>query len=293
MAERNNYNGSVELISGLKPKNNGNFPLVHAHDVQVDSQGTRLDEKLSSIGDGLSPTIDVVDVEGGVNIVITDKNGTKTVFVPNGSTSGGGSGTGGSGTSYRTVSVFSANVLTDGSIYVANGSEYFCNFQLYREIMSTDISQCKVFMDGEDITSTDKVSYVDGSLTIHDVNGDIEITFDEIPGEYYEREEGDCSVKLVLANVYVADGYDNTVIYGNGSRYIAKGDPFYVSLNAINGETSDITYTVTQDGEDITSDCQGDVYGLIYIGGIGGDIVITATAPFQSQMLMTTDETLE
>lgn len=49
MAERENYSGSVELISGLKPKNNGDFPLLHAHDIQVDADGTRLDEKLSTM----------------------------------------------------------------------------------------------------------------------------------------------------------------------------------------------------------------------------------------------------
>lgn len=42
------YNGSVELISGIKPKNGGTFPLVNAHDVQVDDDGTRLDEVLPS-----------------------------------------------------------------------------------------------------------------------------------------------------------------------------------------------------------------------------------------------------
>lgn len=43
------YNGSVELISGLKPKNGGTFPLVNAPDVQVDEDGTRLPVMLSKI----------------------------------------------------------------------------------------------------------------------------------------------------------------------------------------------------------------------------------------------------
>lgn len=43
------YNGSIELISGLKPKNNGNFPLVNAPDVQVDDDGTRLPAALAKI----------------------------------------------------------------------------------------------------------------------------------------------------------------------------------------------------------------------------------------------------
>ena len=43
------YNGSVELISGLKTKNGGTFPLVNAQDVQVGEDGTRLPAKLAKI----------------------------------------------------------------------------------------------------------------------------------------------------------------------------------------------------------------------------------------------------
>ena len=43
------YNGSVELISGIKPKNGGTFPLVNAQDVQVGEDGTRLPVTLSKI----------------------------------------------------------------------------------------------------------------------------------------------------------------------------------------------------------------------------------------------------
>lgn len=44
------YKFTVDLISGLRPKNNADFPLVKAHDVQVDEDGTRLDEVLENIG---------------------------------------------------------------------------------------------------------------------------------------------------------------------------------------------------------------------------------------------------
>ena len=43
------YNGSVELISGIKPKNGGTFPLVNAPDVQVGEDGTRLPAALDKI----------------------------------------------------------------------------------------------------------------------------------------------------------------------------------------------------------------------------------------------------
>lgn len=49
MAKLSNFKGSVDLISGLRPKNNGTFPLMEAHDIVVDKDGTRLDEKLESI----------------------------------------------------------------------------------------------------------------------------------------------------------------------------------------------------------------------------------------------------
>lgn len=42
------YQGSVDLISGIRPKNGGAFPLVDAHDVYVDDN-TRLDEALDRL----------------------------------------------------------------------------------------------------------------------------------------------------------------------------------------------------------------------------------------------------
>ena len=47
------YNGTVELVAGIKPKNNGSFPIVNAHDVYVDDS-TRLDAKLTSLGNSAS-----------------------------------------------------------------------------------------------------------------------------------------------------------------------------------------------------------------------------------------------
>ena len=51
MAKLNNYSGSIDLISGLRPKNNGAFPLLTAHDVQVDENGKRLDTKLEELAE--------------------------------------------------------------------------------------------------------------------------------------------------------------------------------------------------------------------------------------------------
>jgi hypothetical protein len=49
MAKLENYDGSVELISGLKQKNDGDFPLVEANAVQTRADGTRLDAELEEL----------------------------------------------------------------------------------------------------------------------------------------------------------------------------------------------------------------------------------------------------
>lgn len=43
------YRGSIELISGLTPANNQDFPLMESHAIQVDDGGTRLDEVLECV----------------------------------------------------------------------------------------------------------------------------------------------------------------------------------------------------------------------------------------------------
>lgn len=43
------YKGSIDLISGLRPKNGGAFPLMEAKDIQTREDGTRLDAELALI----------------------------------------------------------------------------------------------------------------------------------------------------------------------------------------------------------------------------------------------------
>ena len=50
-----NFPGSIELISGITPKNNGDFPLIDAEDVIIydgddDAEGMRLPDKLKNVG---------------------------------------------------------------------------------------------------------------------------------------------------------------------------------------------------------------------------------------------------
>ena len=54
------YNGSIDLISGLRPKNNGTFPLLQAKDVQTREDGTRLDTELEELKQGGSCLPEVV-----------------------------------------------------------------------------------------------------------------------------------------------------------------------------------------------------------------------------------------
>lgn len=51
----NDYNGTVDLISGIRPKNNGTFPLVNAQDVLMPN-GSRLSEVTIGGGGGNSNT---------------------------------------------------------------------------------------------------------------------------------------------------------------------------------------------------------------------------------------------
>ena len=76
------YSGTVDLISGIRPKNNGTFPLVNAHDVYVDDN-TRLDTALSNIDSRFTPfaerTFDFSTIDGAweaVAAIITQLGGT-------------------------------------------------------------------------------------------------------------------------------------------------------------------------------------------------------------------------
>ena len=101
---------AIELISKIKPKNNGSFALVDAHDVDVD--GTRLDELLSRSGTVVHYSKLIGDV-----LYIWDE--TNNDWLNTGITVGGGIGEDGNG--IESV-VFNDNytlsfVFTDGTMY--------------------------------------------------------------------------------------------------------------------------------------------------------------------------------
>lgn len=75
------YKGSVELISGITQKNNGNFPLMDASAVQVDDSGKRLNEILEEIKNGSAITeVDYANVTSKPQIEGVELTGNKSLI---------------------------------------------------------------------------------------------------------------------------------------------------------------------------------------------------------------------
>lgn len=53
---------AIEIISTLKPKNNGTFPIAEAKDITVDENGTRLDAKLTELANNAGSGGGIIDV---------------------------------------------------------------------------------------------------------------------------------------------------------------------------------------------------------------------------------------
>ena len=71
MARNNIFKGTIELIAGLRPKNDRDFALLDAHYIVADDDGTRLDERLSGIDDKIKNST--------VTTVYNEKNQTLTI----------------------------------------------------------------------------------------------------------------------------------------------------------------------------------------------------------------------
>jgi hypothetical protein len=77
MAKLTNYTGSVELMAGITQKGGGNFPLIEANAVQVDENGTRLDEKLALFKTTDNNTTYTL-TKSGSTITLTGSDGKKS-----------------------------------------------------------------------------------------------------------------------------------------------------------------------------------------------------------------------
>ena len=102
MAKLTNYPGSVELISGIKQKNNGDFPLLEANAIQINNDGKRLDEaliELSNIKNNdekiNTPKNSDGTISNGISGQILQTNGDGTTQWVNKPSGGSSSGTGG------------------------------------------------------------------------------------------------------------------------------------------------------------------------------------------------------
>lgn len=67
-----NYNGNIELISGLKPKNNGNFPLLSTDLIQAKSDGTRLDAVIQELLDKHIDLPETTSADNGKVLMVLD-----------------------------------------------------------------------------------------------------------------------------------------------------------------------------------------------------------------------------
>lgn len=81
------YTGSIDLISGLRAKNNGTFPLVNAADVYVGGNDTRLSDLVPCYGTAAEWAAQPNFVPARGRIVIWTDHGQKTengqtVYVP-------------------------------------------------------------------------------------------------------------------------------------------------------------------------------------------------------------------
>ena len=97
---------------------------------------------------------------------------------------------------------------------------------------------------------------------------------------YADELENRCSITSSL----------NKIISSNTKDVIAKGESYTTTLTPYSGYTID-TVTVTMNGIDVTANVYSD--GVITIGSVTGDIVITATAisttTYTNQLPISTD----
>lgn len=245
------YKGSIELSGGLKPKNDRDFPLVSAHDVQVDGTGKRLDEKLGEIGAGCVNEIYVGNgdmPEDATIQILTDGSDAETElknelkeYIDN------------------NFGVLTLDKHTDGLIYLfRNGSPVGNGISITGEVIEGDV-----------------FGYVDENNNIV-LRGALD------NGAYTVKYEMDNGTIVNIGNMVL----DNNVYYfvkntltncsnSNDATTVVKDGSYTATLTPNSGYNIS-SVKITMGGTDITSSVYGN--GMLHINNVTGDIEITATA---------------
>lgn len=281
------YKGTVELIGGLTPKNNGSFPLVSAKDIQVDDSGKRLDEKLNEIGIGGGSVTVTVDgmagtaSHGSIQIYELIQAGNAVVAVMDGATYQYSAATHfADNGDCDTVEFYRTDVTEDGKVI----TEYI---SIYDD-MTVDATFNEAKGDPYTLTEDDKAQIV--AQVIESLGGEpifgyvdednnIIVQGNLAEGTYtvkYEMADGSTvSIgNLVLdTNVYysVTKNLTNCVV-DNSATQVVEGGSYSATITANSGyELSSVSVTMGGSAVSVSG-------GVISIASVTGDIVITAVA---------------
>ena len=173
------YNGTIDVISGFRPKNNGDVPLVTAKDVQVGDDGERLDAALERLKTGISSnTANIADLRDDYNAFKENTNlNLDDIYNQIGERQENNSGSGGGGVS-------SWNDLTDKPFYYnSETSQIFDNSSMpsssstmngipfigHQQVITEDVynklavegKKCIITVDGNEFTCVCK--WVEGN----------------------------------------------------------------------------------------------------------------------------------
>lgn len=295
------YKGTVELIGGLTPKNNGTFPLASAKDIQVDDTGKRLDEKLVELEQCGGTVTVIVDgqagtashssteiyalVQAGNSVVAVLPDYANYQYQYNGYNEPTAANAMRSTVEFIRTAVDENGIVTTDYIIIhddksADAGYYEC----------TDISQALtlgihsdglvyIFIDGKPVGDGIEVKAAGDVYGYVDDDNNIIVQGNLGDGTYivkYEMADGSTvSIgNLVLDNnVYysVTKNLTNCVV-SNGATKVVEGSSYSATITANSGyELSSVSVTMGGSAVSVSG-------GVINIASVTGDIVITAVA---------------
>lgn len=158
------YNGGIDLIAGIRPKNNGNFPLVHAKDVYVDDE-LRLDAVLSN----LSEKIVTPEMYGAVGDGTTDDSTALQAALNSGNPV----------VLTKDLYLFTPIAVENKDVFI-DGRGYTLHIDDSKNLLTNDSNSSST--NDSNSSSTDKVSYF---ITIRCSN------------EFNQEEQRNCEMRMV------------------------------------------------------------------------------------------------